>query len=73
MCLGLVEFYVRRSPLFLAYRDHGLSLLPMLAHEMQQELGWSDSRRHEQEESVRAYIRKELAWKQNFGISASNL
>ncbi len=72
MCSGAVDFYVRRTPLFLSRRDHGVSFLPAIAHALQAELGWSDSQRREQEESVRAYIRKELAWKQDFQISAPN-
>lgn len=72
MCSGAVDFYVRRAPLFLSFRDHGLSLLPAITRVMQHELGWSDSRRQEQENAVLAYVHKELAWKQDFQISASN-
>lgn len=31
MCLNLVDFYCRRSPLFLFHQDHGRSLAPLIA------------------------------------------
>jgi glycerol-3-phosphate dehydrogenase len=69
MCLNLVDFYVRRSPLFLARRDHGLPLIALLSRVFARELGWSDSKRQQEAASVQAYVRKELAWKQAFGVT----
>lgn len=73
MCINMIDFYVRRSPLFLARRDHGLSLIEPLGRVFAQELGWSDSRRQAEEASVREHIQRELAWKLKFGISASSV
>ncbi len=67
MCLNLVDFYVRRSPLFLARKDHGLPLIALISRVFAQELGWSDSKRQQEAASVQAYVRKELGWKQAFG------
>ncbi len=72
MCFGLIDFYVRRSPLFLSRPDHGLPLLPLISRVFAHDLGWSDSKRHEEMAALQAYIRKELNWKQEFGISSSN-
>lgn len=72
MCVGLTDFYVRRAPLFLAYRDHGLSLIDAIADEMRQALDWSDAQLQDQKTALRAYVGQELGWKQDFQISASN-
>ncbi len=66
MCFGLVDFYVRRSPLFLARRDHGLPLIALLSKVFARELSWSDSRRQEEAASLQSYVRNELSWKQAF-------
>ncbi len=65
-CLGLVDFYVRRSPLFLATSDHGVGLLPILSAVMAEELGWTDRQRQDQEVALRTFIAKDLQWKQSF-------
>ncbi len=67
MCIGLVDFYVRRSPLFLARKDHGLPLIALISRVFARELGWSDSKRQQEAASVQTFIRKELAWKSAFG------
>ena len=72
MCMGMIDFYVRRAPLFLSYRDHGLRLLRAISGVMQDELGWSDSERQAQERSVYDHVQKELGWKQAFGITAAS-
>jgi glycerol-3-phosphate dehydrogenase len=73
MCRGLVDYYVRRSPLFLARPDHGLGLLALVSRVFQKELGWSDSKRHEEAAALQAYVKHELAWKQRFGISPASV
>jgi glycerol-3-phosphate dehydrogenase len=62
MCLNLVDFYTRRSPLFLAEADHGKSLSGILALQMQNELGWSDQERENQKRMLESHIASELAW-----------
>jgi glycerol-3-phosphate dehydrogenase len=69
MCLNLVDFYVRRSPLFLARKDHGLPLIALISKVFARELGWTDSKRQQEAASVQAWVRNELAWKQAFGVT----
>jgi glycerol-3-phosphate dehydrogenase len=71
MCFDLIDFYARRTPLFLARADHGLSYVTQLSRIFANELGWNDSRRQEETNRLQVYIRKELSWKQQFGINPS--
>lgn len=73
MCRGLIDFYVRRAPLFLARPDHGLALLALISKVFARELGWSDSKRHEESAALQAYVKHELQWKLKFGISPSSV
>jgi glycerol-3-phosphate dehydrogenase len=68
-CFSLVDFYVRRVPLFLARADHGLPLLALLSRVFAQELGWNDSKRQAETSGLQAYMRHELAWKQKLAPS----
>ena len=68
MCLRLIDFYVRRSPLFLADRDHGLPLLDPLAAQFAARYGWSSAKIEEEKRAVRDYVRADLAWKSAFGM-----
>ena len=73
MCRGLIDFYVRRSPLFLARADHGLPLIALIARIFALELGWSDARRHEETAALQNYVRHELEWKLRFGINSASV
>ncbi|MES2963902.1 MAG: glycerol-3-phosphate dehydrogenase/oxidase [Bdellovibrionota bacterium] len=73
MCRGLIDFYVRRAPLFLSRHDHGLALLAMISKVFARELSWSDSKRHEESAALQAYVRHELQWKLKFGINPSSV
>jgi glycerol-3-phosphate dehydrogenase len=64
MCLSLVDFYTRRSPLFLSRHDHGLSLLRTLSLIFQTAYGWSDDRMSDECERVMQYMQTELAWQE---------
>jgi glycerol-3-phosphate dehydrogenase len=66
MCFNLVDFFVRRVPLMLAYSDHGLSLLPEISEVFKAELGWSVGELESQQISLKAFIAKELAWEKAF-------
>lgn len=71
MCLDLIDFYARRTPLFLARPDHGLSYVAQLSRVFAVELGWNDNRRQEEAARLQTYIRHELNWKKQFGINPS--
>lgn len=63
MCLGLVEFYSRRVPLFLADPGHGMTVLNEIARVFQHMLRWTDAQTEGQKEALRQYIGRELGWK----------
>jgi glycerol-3-phosphate dehydrogenase len=65
MCLNLVDFYSRRVPLMLAHKDHGLSYLDEIADTFENVLRWSPKEKELQIQSLKSYIHKELAWKEN--------
>ena len=62
MCTSLVDFYARRVPLFLGFKSHGLEYLPKISQLFQEYLGWGDEQKKAEEQALRDYIRKELAW-----------
>lgn len=62
MCFELRDFYLRRSPLFLSRKDHGLSLIQDLSGIMAAKLGWSDAERNKQIDALHEHIRHELGW-----------
>ncbi len=66
MCMNLVDFYTRRVPLMLAYKDHGLSLIEEIAEVFKAELGWSNEQTRQKIEELHQYIASELAWRKNF-------
>lgn len=70
MCFNLVDFYVRRSPLFLSRPDHGLHLVALISRVFAVELGWTDSKRQSELAGLQAYMRGELNWKTKFGQPA---
>ncbi len=65
MCLNLVDFYSRRVPLVLAYRDHGLSQLDEISSVFQQELNWAPAELADQVTKLKAYIDSELSWRKS--------
>lgn len=66
MCFNLIDFYVRRVPLFLSYSDHGLSFLSDIVLVFQSELNWSASQADEQVQKLKNYIENELSWRKDF-------
>lgn len=63
MCFNLVDFYTRRTHLFLALRDHGLKYLEMLANLFGDVLHWSESQKNNQIQEFKNYVAHELQWK----------
>lgn len=68
MCMNLVDFYTRRTPLFLAHKDHGVSLLNVIGNVFQEEFSWSDARKQEEFQKVQGHIDRELAWRKDLGL-----
>src|ERR1044072_1610403 len=48
MCLHLTDFYLRRTPLTLSRRDHGLAFVNAIADTLGGRLGWTSSRRNDE-------------------------
>lgn len=65
MCLHLSDFYLRRSPLFLASEKNGAKFLPGVLEAMASLYGWSDARQREEKERLFAHARRELGWKKS--------
>ena len=63
MCLNLKDFYLRRIPLFLSEKDHGLSFIEDIADIFTDYFYWDDKERKTQINQLKESISKELAWK----------
>lgn len=62
MCVHLLDFYLRRTPLFLSYRDHGFAFLAELADLFARRLLWSSKQRAEEVSRVHEHVRHEMCW-----------
>ncbi len=63
MCLNLVDFYVRRVPLMLGYRNHGLQYLDEILAVFRSELNWTESETEKQINDLKKFINLESAWR----------
>lgn len=63
MCLGLVDFYCRRVPLFLANKNHGLEYADQILQIFQAELGWNQQMLEQQRKELQDFVDHELRWK----------
>ena len=63
MCLNLVDFYWRRTPLFLSFRDHGLQFISSISKVFSDYYGWDRDELKQQQNRLQEQIQKELAWK----------
>lgn len=63
MCFHLLDFYTRRTPLFLAEQDHGLSILDSIAEVFRSQLGWTEETLKQEMQSLRQTFLEELAWR----------
>jgi glycerol-3-phosphate dehydrogenase len=64
MCLNVLDFYLRRSPLFLSQPDHGLSEIKGITDVFGEYYSWNESKKNQEMESVNRFIKEELFWKQ---------
>lgn len=63
MCLCLRDFYLRRTPLFLARADHGFLLAGELSEVFKLAFGLSEAERKQQVEAIHEHLRSEMVWK----------
>ena len=60
MCHNLVDFYVRRSPLFLAMNDHGMEYIRDLAQVFANEFNWTNEQIREEVAKLKTFISDEM-------------
>lgn len=63
MCLRLVDFYLRRTPLFLSEFDHGFQMADELVRCMGTILNWSPEEIDEQLGLLESHVKKEMGWR----------
>lgn len=63
MCLSLVDFYVRRVPLMLGYRNHGLQFLDEILEIFQSELDWDEAETKSQLDALKKFVNDESNWR----------
>ena len=66
MCMNLLDFYTRRTPLMLSQRDHGISLMDEVAQIFKRELILTNAEVEAQKIELLNYIKKELNWIASF-------
>lgn len=62
MCFHLLDFYLRRTPLFLSRADHGKPFLLDVADVFAEKLGWDEAKKAAEIESIEAHIQHEMGW-----------
>ncbi|MBI2339003.1 MAG: glycerol-3-phosphate dehydrogenase/oxidase [Deltaproteobacteria bacterium] len=67
MVLHLEDFYLRRVPLFLARRDHGLPWAETLSHVWAEEMGKGEEERLREMERLKKEIELREAWRKKLG------
>lgn len=68
MCLNIVDFFIRRTPLFLANQDHGKQILPEILPLFQEFLRWSDQQTQQQVQQYHEFCERELAWQKSIRV-----
>ena len=61
MCSGLIDFYRRRTSLFLGESNNGMHQSQRLATVFADRLGWSDSTKEQKLQELKSYQEQELA------------
>ncbi|MCB0411866.1 MAG: hypothetical protein KDD22_05030, partial [Bdellovibrionales bacterium] len=65
MCLRLVDFYLRRSPLFLAHPDHGWLLIEDLADVFAEKYSWDSAQKATEIDAISQHLKFEMGWRAN--------
>lgn len=63
MCMNLVDFYWRRSPLFLAARKHGLKYLAAITMVFTDYYNWTPEEVEKNQQALLDQMQRELGWK----------
>ena len=62
MCLDLLDFFLRRTPLFLSRRDHGREFLREIVAIFEKAYGWDEGERSVQIEKINQHQSYEMGW-----------
>lgn len=63
MCLRLVDFYLRRTPLFLSEPDHGFTFIQALGEVFAQKLNLNEHQLKQQIDALHSYLKFEMGWR----------
>lgn len=63
MCVSLRDYFFRRTPLFLSYKDHGHQFLDSISNCFKDEFGWSDEELSNQIKELKEQENFDLSWK----------
>ncbi|MCB0394063.1 MAG: hypothetical protein KDD25_05860, partial [Bdellovibrionales bacterium] len=63
MCVGLLDFYLRRTHLLLAEKGNSLDKAEYVAKRMANYLEWDEARVKKEIEKLLAHVKSEMAWR----------
>lgn len=63
MCLHLIDFYLRRTSLFISEPDHGLGKLEKILEVFKFYYGWDSEKCQKEKEQITNYIHFEMSWR----------
>ena len=63
MCMNLKDFYMRRTPLFLAEDNNGFEYIDEIADIFSKELDWNEQKKSQQVNALHLLAENELSWK----------
>lgn len=63
MCFHLIDFFLRRAPLFLSRADHGIAFLDTIGSVFAEKLGWDENTLDAEKNSINAHIQFEMGWR----------
>ncbi len=69
MCLHLVDFYLRRTPLFLSLPDHGQKFRDEVLDVFASYYSWSAEQIKEETQRLNDHINTELSWKKELSVT----
>lgn len=62
MCMSLKDFYLRRSPLFLSYKNNGFDFIEALAEVFKERLSLSEQQIEAQKNALHQHKQQEMSW-----------
>ena len=65
MCKSLIDFFLRRTNMFLSLPDNATRYYKQVAHQMGDRLNWSESKVADEIAKLEGHIQLELGWKNN--------